>query len=287
MFARTLTRTPAAATAALAALARTPAARGLHLKSLPFAVHKFTPHATLRHTLNAADAVDTPTPAVVVIQEWWGVDEQVRAHAQRIANCTGAVALVPDLYKGKVALDEAEAAHLMNGLDWKQALEDLASLVAVLRDAGHERRKVASLGFCMGGAMSLALGARMQQVASAAPLNACVAFYGIPPAGLIDISQLPVRTPVQAHFGENDDHKGFSDAASARALEARWAKAIKEHGGMHAHGLHSLEERVFVHPGVGHAFMNEVRKRSDFDSALVTRTWQQVFDFLTEHLKTV
>eukprot|EP00842_Homolaphlyctis_polyrhiza_P005688 jgi/Hompol1/611/HPOL_005384-RA len=290
-----------------------PALRSLHLDSLAFPVHKFTPHATLRHELNAADAkaVHTPNPAVIVLQEYWGVDEQIKAHAQRIANQTGAVALVPDLYKGKLALDEAEATHLMHDLDWKTTLLHLADLVVAISESSetHTKRKVASLGFCMGGAMSLSLAAHMSKIQK--PLNdsdrfcvcicwlrgcwcwrryileACVAFYGTPPESFIDVSDIPILTPVQAHFGEKDEYKGLSDADTARALEAKWAASIRKHGGTHAKGLHSLEERVFIYPNVGHAFMNDVRKKPDYDHELVNKVWRTVDDFLVKHLKTV
>ncbi|KAI8919537.1 dienelactone hydrolase [Entophlyctis helioformis] len=259
----------------------------LLLLPLPHPPAAFKPHATLNHELNALDAVDTPRPAVIVIQEWWGVDDQIKAHAQRIANGTGAVALVPDLYRGKLALDEAEAKHLMDDLDWPQTLADLSSLVACLRADRHSHRKVGSLGFCMGGALSLALGARM--AATPRPLNACVSFYGIPPPSLIDIKQLPVTTPVQGHFGALDTLKGFSDSDTARRLESDWMDAIRSHGGVHAKGLHRLEEGVFVYEGVGHGFANELRKKGspEFKQETVNLAWRRVFGFLTEHLKSV
>lgn len=249
----------------------------------PFPVHRFAPHATLEHPLHGSTAKDALQPSIIVIQEWWGVNDQIKAHAQRIANNTGATAIVPDIYYGKTTLDAEEAKHMMDGLDWAKALKDLESLA--MTEGASRKRKVGTVGFCMGGALSLALAARM--VKNSNPLNACVSFYGIPPKQLIDVSSIPIKTPVQAHFGELDDFVGFSDIGAAKKLAEEWGIAVKQAGGIHSKGFHSLESNVFIHPKVGHAFMNEVQKREYFNKEDVDKTWSQVFAFFIEHLKTV
>ena len=152
--------------------------------------------------------------------------------------------LIPDLYKGKVGLDQKEAEHLMNDLDWKNAIQDMDGLVASIKKDGD--RKVGSIGFCMGGALSLALAAQCASTNNGffffymyfiplflLALNACVSFYGTPPPKLIDISRLPLSTPTQAHFGRLDKLQGFSDPATAEALEKQWRLAIQKDGGPH------------------------------------------------------
>ncbi|KAI8806895.1 dienelactone hydrolase family-domain-containing protein [Cladochytrium replicatum] len=257
-------------------------------------VHKIEPHPTLAVPLNGADSF-APNPVVLVLQEWWGVNEQVKAHGERIANGTSATVLIPDLYNGKSTVDAEEASHMMSSLDWEKALENLETLTTALRAHGNERRKIGTLGFCMGGAMSLALSARLAKTSH--PLNAAVTFYGVPSPKLIDVSEIPIRTPVQGHFGELDDFKGFADPETARALERKWADAIRTHGGVHAQGLHKLEANVFIYPGQGHAFMNDLKKyqdlrkelkfKGDFDRHFVDGVWGNVFEFLREHLKTL
>ncbi|KAJ3299921.1 hypothetical protein HDU76_006193 [Blyttiomyces sp. JEL0837] len=257
-------------------------------KTFTFPVHRFEPHATLEHPLHGSTAEDAPQPVIVVMQEWWGINEQIKSHAQRIANNTGAIALVPDLYNGKSTVDAEEASHLMNNLDWQKALNELESLVLSHQtvDGSELKRKMGTVGFCMGGALSLAIAARMAKVGS--PLQACVSFYGTPSPALIDISKIPLTTPVQAHFGELDDMKGFSDADTAHKLADTWGLTIKRAGGPHAHGLHSLESNVYLHHDVGHAFMNEIGKGlDDVRKKEIDNTWKKVFAFFIEHLKSV
>src|SRR2546426_12342653 len=87
-------------------------------------------------------------PGVVVLQEWWGVDEYIEDVADRLA-ATGYRALVPDFYRGEVTLEAAEAAHLMSTLDFRDAAsQDVRGAVAYLK---RSSKKVAAIGFCMGG----------------------------------------------------------------------------------------------------------------------------------------
>ena len=91
-------------------------------------------------------------PAIVVIQEWWGVNDQIKEVAHRLANEDYQV-LVPDLYKGKIALEENEANHLMTGLDFGDAAsQDIRGAVQYLKAQGAP--KVGVTGFCMGGVRS-------------------------------------------------------------------------------------------------------------------------------------
>jgi carboxymethylenebutenolidase len=123
---------------------------------------------------DAGCSVDSP-PVVIVLQEWWGVNEQIKIHAQKIADITGAEAIIPDLYKGKIGLDAEEASHLMN-------VDEIEALCDSLRK-DDANRKIAVLGFCMGGALTLASAALLEN-----PLVAAVVFYGIPPEALCDVS---------------------------------------------------------------------------------------------------
>uniref|UniRef100_F6HIC8 Dienelactone hydrolase domain-containing protein n=1 Tax=Vitis vinifera TaxID=29760 RepID=F6HIC8_VITVI len=166
--------------------------------------------------------------------EWWGVDYEVKNHALKISQLDpGFKALIPDLYRGKVGLDVAEAQHLMDGLDWQGAVKDICASVNWLKANGSQ--KVGVTGYCMGGALSIASSVLLPEV------DAVVAFYGVPSSELADPAK--AKAPVQAHFGELDSFVGFSDVTAAKALEEK----LKASG---------VPYEVHIYPGNGHAFMN-------------------------------
>jgi carboxymethylenebutenolidase len=91
--------------------------------------------------------------AVVAIQEWWGVDFEIKTHAAKIAADLGVRVLVPDLYRGKLGSEAEEAQHLMSSLDFPGAVQDVIGAAAFLRANGA--KKVGVTGFCMGGALTV------------------------------------------------------------------------------------------------------------------------------------
>lgn len=195
------------------------------------------------------------TPGLVVIQEWWGLNEQIKGVADRLA-AAGYRALVPDLYRGRVAQAPDEAEHLMTGLDWVGATgQDVRGAVRHLKANG---RKAAVLGFCMGGAIAILAGVQVPE------LDAAVCFYGIPPAQAADPAA--VRVPLQGHFATQDD---WCNPAAVDNLEAR-LKA----GGV-THELYRYEAQ--------HAFFNEQRPEV-YDPAASAQAWERSLAFLRAHL---
>lgn len=133
-------------------------------------------------------------PSVVVIQEWWGLNQQICSVADRFAQA-GLNALAPDLYQGRVAQDPDEAGHLMNGLDFPGAThQDIRAATDYLKKVGSS---VGVMGYCMGGALTIAAAVHVPGVAAA------VCFYGIPPKEFTDPAQ--IRIPFQGHFANQDD----------------------------------------------------------------------------------
>src|SRR3954462_6138528 len=111
-------------------------------------------------------------PGIVVIQEWWDLNDQIRGVADRFARA-GYNALAPDLYKGGLPAVPDEANHLMSGLDFPDAThQDLRGAAQHLKSGSG---KVAVMGFCMGGALTIAAAVHVPEAAAAVP------FYGIPP----------------------------------------------------------------------------------------------------------
>ncbi|MGA8661747.1 MAG: dienelactone hydrolase family protein, partial [Candidatus Cybelea sp.] len=93
------------------------------------------------------------SPGVVLFEEWWGLDERIKATADRLAS-HGFNVVVPDLYRGRHAATPDEATHLMQGLDFNDAsTQDAAGAALFLREQGTQR--VGVMGFCMGGALAM------------------------------------------------------------------------------------------------------------------------------------
>ncbi|PIA28841.1 hypothetical protein AQUCO_06600042v1 [Aquilegia coerulea] len=210
-------------------------------------------------------------PGIVVLQEWWGVDFEIKNHALKISQLSpGYKALIPDLYRGKVGLDVAEAEHLMNDLDWQGAVKDISASVSWLKANGSQ--KVGVTGYCMGGALSIASAVLIPDI------DAAVAFYGVPSSELADPSQ--AKAPVQAHFGEKDSFVGFSDVTAAKSLEQK----LKSSGVPH---------EVHIYPGSGHSFMNTspdgIKRRKgmgldDENEGAVELAWSRFSSWMSQYL---
>ena len=146
-------------------------------------------------------------PGVVVIQEWWGLNDQIRGVANRLAEA-GFVALVPDLYRGKSTVEAEEAHHLMTALDFGDAAtQDVRGAVQHLK---ARCPKVGVTGFCMGGALTLLA------LANVPEMDAGVVWYGLPPLEYIDASK--IKVPVLAHWATQD---GAFPIANVDALEEK------------------------------------------------------------------
>src|SRR5664280_1989839 len=129
----------------------------------------------------AEGAHGVPAPGIVVIQEWWGLNDQIRGVADKLA-AAGYRALVPDLYRGKIALEANEAQHLMQGLDFAvTAGQDVRGAVQHLKASGST--KVGVIGFCMGGAHVLLAAVNVPEA------DAAVVWYGYPPLEYVDAAR--------------------------------------------------------------------------------------------------
>ena len=201
-----------------------------------------------------------PFPAVVVIQEWWGVNDWVKDQARQLAK-EGYVALAVDLYRGKVTDKQEEAHQLMMGLseeralgDLKAALDHLASRKDVKADA------LGSMGWCMGGKYSFQLAAEDSRIAAA------VGYYGRPPD---EAAIAKIKAPVLGNFGAED--KGPSPD-QARAFEAAMKKAGKS-------------ADIKIYEGAGHAFANENNPWKGYREDAAKDAWSRSVAFFDKHLK--
>ncbi len=146
-----------------------------------------------------AEPSGAPRGNVVVIQEWWGLTDQIRGVCDRLA-ADGFRALAPDLYDGELAKNADEAGAKMGALDFGKAVSQYirgsAQHLAGM-PAAERKNQVTVLGFCMGGALTLLAAANVPEIASA------VCFYGIPPEQFLDPST--IKIPLLAHFAKLDD----------------------------------------------------------------------------------
>ncbi len=197
-------------------------------------------------------------PGVVVIHEWWGLNGQIRGIADRLA-VEGYLAIVPDLYRGDVADDSEHAHELMRALDDDRAVATIRAAAAYLRrEDGGTQRPIGTIGFCMGGSLSLS-------TALAAPeIQAAVMYYGRVKTGDDAIASL--ASPLLGLFGEED--RGIP------VDEVRRFEAVLREGGKTA--------EIHLYPKAGHAFFNETRPSYNREAA--ADAWERTRNFLRKHL---
>jgi carboxymethylenebutenolidase len=199
-------------------------------------------------------------PGVVVIQEWWGLNDQIRGVADRLA-AAGYRALVPDLYRGKVTVEAKEAEHLMGNLNFGDAAgQDIRGAVQFLKRSGV---RVGVTGFCMGGALTILAAVNVPEA------DAAVAWYGFPPLEYVDASK--IRAPLLGHYATRD---AFFPIATVDELEKK---------------LRAANVRFEFHRyDAMHAFANETAIDlpipAKYDLAAAELAWRRTLDFLKEHL---
>ena len=199
-------------------------------------------------------------PGVIVIQEWWGLDDHIVDVANRFAR-EGFAALAPDLYGGRVAHDESQAMALARQLVPDKAVSDLSGAVDyLLAQPSVTGTAVGVVGFCMGGGFVLRLAARAGEKAAAA-----VVFYG---AVRPDEDLSGIRAAVQGHFGEQD--QSISPQAAREQMERIRAAA----GG---------PAEVYFYDA-GHAFFNDRNLMGSYNEEAARLAWARASGFLRKHL---
>ena len=195
-------------------------------------------------------------PGLVVIQEWWGLQDQIKGICDRLA-LAGYDALAPDLYAGTVVPyhDTEAASREMNSLNFLEATDQVVRGAAqFLKGSGA---KVGLTGFCLGGAVTVLGACRIAELAAAA------AFYGLPPETVAAAKD--VRVPLQGHFANRDD---WCTPAAVDKFEAELKAAGKT-------------AEIFRYEAE-HAFVNE--QRDVHDRAAAELAWERMLTFWSRHL---
>lgn len=206
----------------------------------------------------AKPKTDKPGPAIILIHEWWGLNDWVKKQADRFA-AQGYVAIAPDLYHGEVAEDAEHAHELMRGLADERAVADMkAAFDYLAKSESVDNKRIGIIGWCMGGGYALHL-------AIAEPKLACtVMCYGRP---VTDVRQLKkIKGPLLGIWGGTD-----------RGIDVPpFEKALKEAGVKATH---------HVYPGAGHAFLNETNKRG-YNAEQAKKAWKVIDQFFQSNLHT-
>jgi carboxymethylenebutenolidase len=198
-------------------------------------------------------------PGLIVIQEWWGLVDHIKTLADRFA-AEGFVALAPDLYHGERTTSPDQAGKLLMALNIEQAGTDMRGAAEYLRANGAVKpKKVATLGFCMGGQLALFAAQEHPDV-----IDAAVDFYGIHPK--VEIVPAKVKVPVLGHFATRDKSISID---SVKALAA----GVKANGG-------SFEVHEY---DADHAFFNDTRP-TVYNAAAASLAFSRTLTFLRKVL---
>lgn len=199
-------------------------------------------------------------PATIVMQEWWGLEDHIRSVCDRLAEA-GFIALAPDLYRGDTTTEPDEAQQKMMALSMDQAEQDMRGAVDyLLAHEATESEGVGSLGFCLGGGLSVWAAAINRRI------DAVVTYYYVMPHGKPDFSK--IDAPVLGHFGDADD---FIPVETAKELE----QEIRDAG---------VEASFNFYEGCGHAFFNDTNRLGTYNAEAAQLSWDRTLDFLRENL---
>jgi carboxymethylenebutenolidase len=195
-------------------------------------------------------------PGVIVIQEWWGLNDNIKGIADRFA-AEGFLALAPDLYHGKVVTEPDDAAKAMMAMKMDEAAKDMGGAFDYLKK-NASNGKVGSVGFCLGGGLSL-------YVSTLRPMDATVIYYGALPGVQPDLSK--IAGPVLGHYAEHD---GWASPEAAAALKTQLTD-----------GGATVEFHQY--DGTEHGFFNDTRVEVH-NVAASQQTWDRTIAFFKKHL---
>lgn len=202
---------------------------------------------------------DGPFPGVVVIQEWWGLEEHIQSVTERFAQM-GFVALAPDLYRGEVAEEPDDARRLAMALERDQALVDIQGAANYLLDQAFvEPKRAGIVGFCLGGGLAM----NMSYVGE--DIGAVVVFYGggVEPT---DEDFEAVTAPVLGIYGEADQ------GIPVEQVE-QWESAFAEFG---------KTNEMIIYPDAPHAFFNDTR--DSYREEAAEDAWQRTIAWFQQYL---
>ncbi len=199
-------------------------------------------------------------PGLIVVHEWWGLNDWVKEQTVRLAS-QGFVALAVDLYRGKVAADASEAHELSRGLPEDRAVVDLmAGIVYLTTRNDVEHGRIGAIGWCMGGGYAVQLAMHVPR------LGACVVNYGALPTDPNDLQN--IGAPFLGNFGADD-----------RGITPTDVQAFQK-------SMEALDRKVDIkiYDGAGHAFENPNNK-DGYRPQAAEDAWNRTIAFLNKSLR--
>ncbi|MGI8631324.1 MAG: dienelactone hydrolase family protein [Solirubrobacterales bacterium] len=200
-------------------------------------------------------------PGVVVLHEWWGLDDSMRGMCDEMA-AAGIVALAPDLYDGDTTTQPDEAEQKMMAMNMDKAEAEMRGAVQFLADQDATTGPgIGSVGFCLGGGLSIWAAATNPD-----QIKAAVTYYYVMPHGKPDFSK--IDGPVLGHFGTEDDFVPVDDAKEL-------AQEMRDAG---------VEVEFEFYEGCGHAFSNAHNRMETYDRQAAEDAWKKTTSFFLDHL---
>lgn len=196
-------------------------------------------------------------PGVILIHEWWGLNDNIKSMARGLAS-HGYVVMAVDLYAGQVATTPDGARQLLLSFDVQKGISNIDSAVNLLKQ-NYDVNKIATIGWCFGGSQSL------NYALSGNKIDATVIYYGQPVTNTTKLSA--IKWPVLGFFGEKDQ--------SIPSSEVKKFKSSLDSIG--------VENEVHIYPGLGHAFANP--SGATYAPEETKDAWNKTLSFLDSHLK--
>jgi carboxymethylenebutenolidase len=206
---------------------------------------------------------DKKLPAVIMIHEWWGLNDNMRVMANTLAKQTGYVVLAVDLFKGQSTKDPKQSMHLVGAVtaNPQEAISNLQSAVKYLSSLPFvNSSKISSIGWCFGGGQSLQLALHSDKY----PLLSTILYYGTPL--VIDKQELSkIKWPLLGIFGDSDQSIPLSQINSFKS-------ALDSDG---------ITNQILIYKGLGHAFANP--SGENYAPQQTTDAWEKTVAFLKKY----
>ncbi|HLF53702.1 MAG TPA: dienelactone hydrolase family protein [Candidatus Nanoarchaeia archaeon] len=198
-------------------------------------------------------------PGIIMIHEWWGLNENIRETANQLAS-QGYIVLAVDLYNGEVALNSTRAGELSSGVrkNSQKAIENMQAAISYLKEK-QKASKIASLGWCFGGGQSLQISLNSKDV------DATIIYYGNLVTNKTQLSG--IENPVLGIFGSEDTSIPVSSVME-------FDKLLDELG---------INNEIYIYEGVGHAFANP--SGMNYAPNETEDAWIKTLNFLDKNLK--